>query len=146
MADKKDYEVGYGKPPKHSRFQAGQSGNPGGRTTGARGLKTDLLAELDAKHTIHINKKPVSGTKQRLMITTLATRAASGELKAAQLLLPLILQIVGPEDRGTKRRVLSPQDQLILDELLEGLGQDTPAPEQDLPAAIEPDAQEPPDA
>lgn len=27
----KDYEVGYGRPPKHSQFQKGQSGNPKGR-------------------------------------------------------------------------------------------------------------------
>ena len=26
-----DGKVGYGKPPKHSQFQAGQSGNPKGR-------------------------------------------------------------------------------------------------------------------
>ena len=26
-----DYEVGYGRPPKHSRFKKGQSGNPEGR-------------------------------------------------------------------------------------------------------------------
>ena len=25
------YEVGYGKPPKHSQFKRGQSGNPQGR-------------------------------------------------------------------------------------------------------------------
>ena len=25
------YEVGYGKPPKQSQFQPGQSGNPNGR-------------------------------------------------------------------------------------------------------------------
>jgi len=25
------YEVGYGKPPVHTRFRKGQSGNPGGR-------------------------------------------------------------------------------------------------------------------
>lgn len=28
---KKDYEVGYGRPPKKSQFQKGQSGNPSGR-------------------------------------------------------------------------------------------------------------------
>lgn len=32
--DKKDYEVGYGKPPKDTRFKAGQSGNPKGRPKG----------------------------------------------------------------------------------------------------------------
>lgn len=29
--DDKPYEVGYRKPPKHGRFQKGQSGNPRGR-------------------------------------------------------------------------------------------------------------------
>ena len=30
------YAVGYGKPPAHSRFTPGQSGNPKGRPKGAR--------------------------------------------------------------------------------------------------------------
>ena len=29
------YEVGYRKPPKHSQFKPGQSGNPNGRPRGA---------------------------------------------------------------------------------------------------------------
>jgi Family of unknown function (DUF5681) len=28
------YQVGYGKPPVHSRFRKGQSGNPRGRPRG----------------------------------------------------------------------------------------------------------------
>ena len=32
--DGADYEVGYGKPPKHTRFKKGQSGNPKGRPKG----------------------------------------------------------------------------------------------------------------
>jgi hypothetical protein len=35
------YEIGYGKPPKHSRFQPGQSGNSAGRK-GVRNLMTDV--------------------------------------------------------------------------------------------------------
>ena len=41
---KRDYEIGYGKPPVARRFQKGQSGNPRGphptrglRSTGTRG-------------------------------------------------------------------------------------------------------------
>ena len=30
------YEVGNGKPPEHSRFKPGQSGNPRGRPKGAK--------------------------------------------------------------------------------------------------------------
>lgn len=46
MTDKDDCEVGYGKPPRHSQFKPGQSGNPRGRKKGSRGLRTDLHAEL----------------------------------------------------------------------------------------------------
>jgi hypothetical protein len=41
-----DDEVGYGKPPGHSRFKKGQSGNPKGRLSGTRNLKSDLNEEL----------------------------------------------------------------------------------------------------
>ena len=32
MQGSRDYEVGKGKPPKHSQFQRGESGNPKGKT------------------------------------------------------------------------------------------------------------------
>jgi Family of unknown function (DUF5681) len=40
------YQVGYGKPPKHSQFRPGQSGNPAGRRKGVRNLKTDVMDML----------------------------------------------------------------------------------------------------
>ena len=39
-----DYEVGYGKPPRHTRFKTGQSGNLRGRPNGSHNLST-LLSE-----------------------------------------------------------------------------------------------------
>lgn len=39
-----DYEVGYGKPPKHRRFKPGQSGNPRGRPR--RQLAIQTLREM----------------------------------------------------------------------------------------------------
>jgi Family of unknown function (DUF5681) len=41
-----EYEVGYGKPPKHARFRAGRSGNPAGRRRGVRNLMTDVKRTL----------------------------------------------------------------------------------------------------
>ena len=45
--DERDYEVGYGKPPRHTRFVKGQSGNPRGRPPGAKNMKTLLTKALN---------------------------------------------------------------------------------------------------
>jgi Family of unknown function (DUF5681) len=34
--DDEDHQMGYGKPPRHSQFVKGQSGNPRGRPPGAK--------------------------------------------------------------------------------------------------------------
>ena len=41
--------VGYGNPPKESRFKKGQSGNQRGRPKGSKNLKTDLAEELQTE-------------------------------------------------------------------------------------------------
>ena len=46
---KPDYAVGYAKPPRHSQFQAGRSGNPRGRPKSAKGLKTIVRETMVAK-------------------------------------------------------------------------------------------------
>jgi len=116
--DPTDDDIGYGRPPRHTRWQKGQSGNPRGRPKGSRGLKTDLHAELVSRMTIQINGKPVTATKQQLMIKTLTARAAAGDVRAIQTLIGLVMQVFGPEDRGGDHKRLSAQDQQILDELL----------------------------
>jgi len=55
-----DYEVGYGRPPAHTRFKAGKSGNPKGRPKGARGLNT-LAREL---LTARVPVRTASGEKR----------------------------------------------------------------------------------
>ena len=45
LASGSGYEVGYGKPPKHSRFRPGKSGNPKGRPKGSKNKAQSPLAE-----------------------------------------------------------------------------------------------------
>lgn len=124
--DDDDGKVGYRMPPRHSQFRPGQSGNPRGRPRGARGVKTDLCAELSSVWTTSINGRAIKGTKQRLMFRTLTARAATGDVKAAAILLPLILQVLGIEDRGGERQRLSPQDEALLEAILSSVGGDNP--------------------
>ena len=44
--DERDYPVGYGEPPPHTRFVKGQSGNPRGRSPGAKNMKTLLIGVI----------------------------------------------------------------------------------------------------
>lgn len=127
-----DYEVGYGKPPKATQFQKGQSGNPNGRAKGAKGLRTILTEVVHARQTIRIAGEPVTGSRLQLMVLTLATRAAAGDLKAAERLIPLVIQLLGVEDAGHKRDALSPYDQALMDELFpEDAGFDASSPPED---------------
>jgi hypothetical protein len=41
-----DYEVGYGKPPRHTRFVKGQSGNPRGQPNGPKNVMTMVYETL----------------------------------------------------------------------------------------------------
>ena len=56
-ADKANYALGYGKPPKDSH-KKGQSGNPRGRPEGAKSWKTLVDEVLNEKVTIIVNGKP----------------------------------------------------------------------------------------
>src|SRR5260370_27753852 len=60
--DKKgDYAVGYGKPPRHTRFTRGQSGNPRGRAPGAKNMKTLLSEALNECVIVTENGGPREG-------------------------------------------------------------------------------------
>ena len=84
-----DYAVGFGKPPIHTRFAKGRSGNPRGRPKGANNLATLLEQELNAPVTINENGQRKSVTKLQAAVKQLVNKAASGELRALQQLLAL---------------------------------------------------------
>jgi hypothetical protein len=117
-----DYAVGYGRPPEHSRFRKGQSGNPRGKVKGRKSLKSILADELSARMTIGINGKQVTASRQQLMVQTLTARAAAGDTRAAKMVIELVLQVFGADGQDGARQPLSVQDQRILDQLLVDFG------------------------
>ena len=80
--------VGYGRPPKASRFKPGVSGNPRGRPKGTKNIAAILEEEMARKLEVRtrdgrINKIPVATG----LIKKIVEFALKGNLKAAQFLL-----------------------------------------------------------
>ena len=83
------YKIGYKKPPKHTQFQKGQSGNPRGRPKGVKNIATDIKEELEEFVTITEGGRNFQVTKQRALIKSLLVKATQGNVSAAQTLLTL---------------------------------------------------------
>lgn len=84
---KGDYEVGYRKPPKHTQFPKGVSGNPGGRRKMPTNM-TEILREGLGK-TIQVveNGKPKTITKMEAVLNRLIDKSIVGDMAASRLLL-----------------------------------------------------------
>lgn len=87
------YEIGYGKPPRYTRFKPGCSGNPRGRPKDAKNLSTLVHEALNERVVVAENGRRRKISKRRAMITQLANRSAQGDLKAIQILLGIIQDI-----------------------------------------------------
>lgn len=111
---KKPYEVGYGKPPKATRFKPGQSGNKKGRPKGSKNNATLLNLELDKRITITENGKKQTITKREAMFKQLVNGAIGGNIYKATLVTKLSDQTAEPEPF-----VPNEQDQVELQQALE---------------------------
>ena len=89
-----DYEVGYQKPPKHSRFRRGQSGNPRGRPQGTKNLKTDLMEELSEKIVVREGDRSQKISKQRALLKSVVNRAIQGDPRATAIALSTMMRLL----------------------------------------------------
>lgn len=88
-----DYEVGYGKPPRHTRFKPGQSGNPRGRPKDAKNLSTLVHETLNEQVVVAENGRRRKISKRHAIIAQLVNRSAQADLKATQILLGIVQEI-----------------------------------------------------
>lgn len=96
---KKDYEVGYGKPPKHSRFKPGQSGNPKGRAKNQPNMSTMLNAVLQEKVNVTQNGKSKKVSTETAILLRLREKALAGDLRSITTLFNLRAQYMGGEEQ-----------------------------------------------
>jgi uncharacterized protein DUF5681 len=89
----RSYDVGYGKPPLHTRFQKGQSGNPGGRPRGTERVKQ--LALDEAYREVAIDEDGEAGMMPAIqaVIRAQLALASKGNGPAQRAVLKMVQEI-----------------------------------------------------
>ena len=91
--------VGYAKPPKHTQFKKGQSGNPKGRRKAvtahmpvSRIIRHSLSEEVQGQ----VNGKTRKMTKLEAIIEVQSAKALKGDTRAAKLVIDLGHKHIAP--------------------------------------------------
>jgi hypothetical protein len=88
-----DYEVGFGKPPKHSQFKPGVSGYPKGRPKWKdRGMLTEMIGK-ELYRPIRITQNGETSTLPALQVALrrLVRMGAEGNTKSVESMLKIAL-------------------------------------------------------
>ncbi len=91
--------VGYGRPPRATRFKKGCSGNPKGRPKGSLNVTAMLIKTLREKVVINENGQRKTVTKMEATFKQLVNKAAGGELRACHQLIELAQDAEAKQNR-----------------------------------------------
>jgi hypothetical protein len=81
--DKKgDYEIGYGKPPKHSQWKKGQSGNPSGKRKREEGMAEVLKRIVEEEIVVSQNGTQTVMPQLEAILRALLSKASKGDVRA----------------------------------------------------------------
>jgi Family of unknown function (DUF5681) len=134
---RRDYEVGYGRPPASTRFRAGGVGNPKGRPKRAKTVGQIIEDAMMTPVKIEVNGKPKTMTAQEVIIRNLVHSAARGDTRAIHALFVLKARYQDSADTTLVPSDLDADDRKIIDEYLAkvgaGHGDDAPARLADQP-------------
>jgi hypothetical protein len=88
---KRDYEIGYGKPPRGRPFQKSQSGNPRGPRR--KDLSSLLIAALNEPVYATIDGKRRKITKRQAIVTQMVNESAGANLRATKMLFDMMKEV-----------------------------------------------------
>lgn len=111
---RRDYEVGFGRPPKATQFKPGKSGNPRGRPKGSRPVGAVLQDILRQRIAVTQNGRTRWLPRLEVMLRKLANDAMRSEPSAVKLMLSLVDRYAeAPEATLSADEVLA-EDQAII--------------------------------
>lgn len=88
--DDSKYAVGFGKPPKHTQFKPGQSGNPNGRPKKGTTAAEVALRQVRKSVIIKVAGKLKKVSMLEAIVTQHAVKAAKGDPKSTAIVLSLL--------------------------------------------------------
>jgi hypothetical protein len=115
MTEDHPRKVGYGRPPLHTRFKPGQSGNPNGRPKGTVSFRSDFAEELAELIAVPGDSGKLC-TKRRAIVKKLISEAISGEAKDASALVSLCARLFSDSEEADPRAA---EDDAFVDKLAE---------------------------
>jgi hypothetical protein len=110
-------EVGYCKPPKHTQFAKGQSGNPKGRPKGSPNVSTVLRKAARQRVKVVSNGRSRFVTKLEAAVTQLLNQAASGNARAIREFLYLHRLCEEPTEAISQQAGRQEVDKLVMDSI-----------------------------
>lgn len=81
------YDVGYGKPPRHTQFKPGASGNPRGRPRRSKNIDTLFEQQLDRLVTVTREGRKARVSVREVIVMNIVKAAANGDARARELVL-----------------------------------------------------------
>ena len=117
-----DSAAGYGKPPKHSQFKPGQSGNKKGRPRGRLSLAHMIEKHLAAKVTVNIGGRSKKVSRREALVLSLVGDALKGKDRVRKQLLDLVLMMDAQMQAEATPAVSKEADKSVLESLLYSYG------------------------
>jgi hypothetical protein len=114
----KHYDVGYGRPPVHTQFRRGVSGNPKGRPKSSRNFTTELAEELNETILVREGGVEKRMSKLRAVVKRLVEGALRSEPRALYVLAALARSEAAAEGQPGTTAPLTGDDQIIIDRYL----------------------------
>lgn len=107
-------KVGYGQPPRHSRFKPGQSGNPKGRPKAARTLQEHVSEVFRKQRKVVVNGRPVRMATIRIVLSAMVERAMRGDPAALRTMMPLLVRMLDAPESAKAVDILPEDDRKLL--------------------------------